>query len=404
MTVVVKEYVPAGYKRYVHPAASGMTDLVDATDDLAVSGGSDDGYDNYTTRPQRGGYAPRPRGDYTPRRFRGGNYRGGNRGGNRSHPSRGIEPNWWALSADSPVHQTDMDFWRWNQPQTVNLMKIEAGIDVRTTIMLRNIPNLVDFEDLKLFLDATSEGHYDFSYLRIDFSNNLNVGYAFVNFVRPEFITNFVERRVGQEWHMYGSLKKCEVSYATIQGIDCLLAKFRNSVVMEEIPRYRPKLWYHVDSPDLPTIGGLPDLEAIGTEIAFPPPNNEQKRRRSRDNAGTIGLFPPRRGRGPNGPGSDYREGNFDRGNSFAIAEQNQIEEQRQLRFNERRTIGYRRNDRREQFGGRNNRGYTQQLRYRNGNVNWNNHYHDNVEEEDDYFDQNDVHFRSNNRYSGYRR
>jgi hypothetical protein len=37
-----------------------------------------------------------------------------------------------------------------------------------------------------------------------------------------------------------------------------------------------------------------------------------------------------------------------DRGNYFAIAEQNQIEEQRQLRFNERRTIGYRGNDRRE--------------------------------------------------------
>ena len=75
-------------------------------------------------------------------------------------------------------------------------------------------------------------------------------------------------------------LKKCEASYATIQGIDCLLAKFRNSVVMEEIPRYRPKLWYHVDSQDLPTIGGLPGLDAIGTEVVFPSPNNEQKRRR----------------------------------------------------------------------------------------------------------------------------
>jgi hypothetical protein len=47
----IKEYVPSGYKRYAHPAASDMADLVDATDDLAVPGGSDDGYDNYTTRP-----------------------------------------------------------------------------------------------------------------------------------------------------------------------------------------------------------------------------------------------------------------------------------------------------------------------------------------------------------------
>jgi hypothetical protein len=114
--------------------------------------------------------------------------------------------------------------------------------------------------------------------------------------------------------------------------------------VVEEIPRYRPKRWYHVDSPD---------LAAIGTNIAFHLPNNDQKRRRSRDNAGTIGLFPPHRGSDPNGPGSDYREGNFDRGNSFAIAEQNQIEEQRELRFNESRTIGYHGNDRGEQYGNR---------------------------------------------------
>jgi hypothetical protein len=365
-----------------------MSDLVAATEDLAVYGESDDGYNHYTTRRQRDEYTPHSRGDYTPRRFR---------GGNRAHHSRGIEPNWWALSKDSPVHQMDMEFWRWNQPQTVNLDKIEAGIDVRTTIMLRNIPNRVDFEDLKLFLDATSEGHYDFSYLRIDFSNNLNVGYAFVNFVRPEFITNFVQRRVGLEWNMYGSLKKCEVSYATIQGIDCLLAKFRNSVVMEEIPRYRPKLWYHIDSTDLPTIGGAPDLDAIGTEAEFPAPNNEQKRRRSRDNAGTIGLYPPRRGRGPGGPGSYYREGQYDRGNSYAIAEEQQIEQQRQLNFNERRTIGFRGNDRR-QHGPPRARVCNQQLRYRNGG------YNNNTEEEYDHFDQNNVHFRGNNRHSGYYR
>ncbi|KAG9759374.1 hypothetical protein KCU73_g3421, partial [Aureobasidium melanogenum] len=190
---------------------------------------------------------------------------------------------------------------------------------------------------------------------------------------------------------MYGSLKKCEVSYATIQGIDCLLAKFRNSVVMEEIPRYRPKLWYHVDSTDLPTIAGLPDREAIGTEATFPPPNNEQKRKRSRDNAGTIGLFPPRRGRGPYGPGSHFREGQYDRGTSFAIEEERQHEEQRQLRFNERRLIGYRGNDRGQRPGLRNGR--SQQSRYPDQ--------YD--EEEDDYFDEEDAFFRGNYR-SHYRR
>ncbi|THZ45038.1 hypothetical protein D6C90_04613 [Aureobasidium pullulans] len=94
----------------------------------------------------------------------------------------------------------------------------------------------------------SSFGHCDFSHLRIDFSTELNVGYAFVNFTHPEHITNFVNAKVGKPWSLYGSTKRCKVSYATIQGIDCLLAKFRNSVIMEEAASCRPKLWYHHES------------------------------------------------------------------------------------------------------------------------------------------------------------
>ncbi|THY89280.1 hypothetical protein D6C93_06953 [Aureobasidium pullulans] len=90
------------------------------------------------------------------------------------------------------------------------------------------------------------------TYLRIDFSTELNVGYAFVNFTHPEHITNFVNAKVGKPWSLYGSTKRCEVSYATIQGIDCLLAIFRNSVIMEEAASCRPKLWYHHESDVLP--------------------------------------------------------------------------------------------------------------------------------------------------------
>ncbi|TIA05798.1 hypothetical protein D6C81_10276, partial [Aureobasidium pullulans] len=59
-------------------------------------------------------------------------------------------------------------------------------------------------------------------------STELNVGYAFVNFTHPEHITNFVNANIGKPWSLYGSTKRCEVSYATIQGIDCLLAEDRN--------------------------------------------------------------------------------------------------------------------------------------------------------------------------------
>ncbi|THZ09031.1 hypothetical protein D6C95_01406 [Aureobasidium pullulans] len=331
--ISAKEYSPRGYVRYAHPAAQGGMDQLEiATRELAI----DDGYDNGRQYQGFSQYA-----DYPPRRGHGPRRaRGGYRGGYRGHGGRGA----LVLSEDSIVHQTDMEFWRFNQPQTVNLLKIEAGVDVRTTVMLRNIPNRVDSHDLKEWLDKSSFGHYDFSYLRIDFSTELNVGYAFVNFTHPEHITNFVNSKVGKPWNLYGSTKRCEVSYATIQGIDCLLAKFRNSVIMEEAASCRPKLWYHHESDD------LPDTNAVGTEAPFPAPNNEQKRKRSRDNATTIGLFPSRHGRGPYGPGSHYREGQYDRGTSFAIEEERQHEEQRQVRF-ERRQLGYRGNGQYQQFG-----------------------------------------------------
>ncbi|THW86597.1 hypothetical protein D6D15_07269 [Aureobasidium pullulans] len=93
-----------------------------------------------------------------------------------------------------------------------------------TDFLLAEARNSVIMEEVW----KSSFGHYDFSYLRIDFSTELNVGYAFVNFTHPERITNFVSAKVGKPWSLSGSTKRCEVSYATIQGIDCLLAKVRN--------------------------------------------------------------------------------------------------------------------------------------------------------------------------------
>ena len=91
------------------------------------------------------------------------------------------------------------------------------------------------------------EGQYDFSYLRIDLSNNLNAECVFACFVHAAFVANCVFQRAGEEWNMCGSLKKCEVSYATIQGIDCLVARFCDSATVDG--RYRKHgLSYRVDS------------------------------------------------------------------------------------------------------------------------------------------------------------
>jgi hypothetical protein len=70
-----------------------------------------------------------------------------------------------------------------NHHNHVDIERIRSGQDVRTTIMLRNIPNKVTQADLKTIVDQSSLGKYDFMYLRIDFANDCNVGYAFINFV-----------------------------------------------------------------------------------------------------------------------------------------------------------------------------------------------------------------------------
>ncbi|KAG5752473.1 hypothetical protein H9Q69_000481 [Fusarium xylarioides] len=169
----------------------------------------------------------------------------------------------------------------------VDLNELIAGRDVRTTIMLRNIPNKVDQPLLKKIVDVSSFGRYDFMYLRIDFANDCNVGYAFINFVKAEYIIDFFQARANKRWNCFRSDKVAEISYATIQGKDCLVQKFRNSSVMLEAEHYRPKLFFTIHSDD-------PNL--VGQEEPFPGPDNQSKMKRSVENAEHVGLFTPTAG------------------------------------------------------------------------------------------------------------
>lgn len=164
----------------------------------------------------------------------------------------------------------------------VDVNRIREGTDVRTTIMLRNIPNKVDQAMLKDIVDESSWGKYDFMYLRIDFANDCNVGYAFINFVDPLDIIDFVNSRGNQRWNCFKSDKIAEISYATIQGKDCLVQKFRNSSVMLEAAHYRPKLYY--------TSNG-PTPQMAGQEEPFPEPDNQSKMKRSCENAEHVGMY-----------------------------------------------------------------------------------------------------------------
>ncbi|KNE55287.1 hypothetical protein AMAG_01197 [Allomyces macrogynus ATCC 38327] len=146
-----------------------------------------------------------------------------------------------------------------------DVLRILSGKDTRTTIMIRNIPNKYSQQMLIDFINESHRGQYDFLYLRMDFKNKCNVGYAFCNMVNVAAVVSFAQRVVGKKWTRFNSDKVCMLSYANIQGKQALIDKFRNSSVMDEHPSYRPKIFY--------TSGPL-----AGEEEVFPPPTNRAHR------------------------------------------------------------------------------------------------------------------------------
>ena len=92
-----------------------------------------------------------------------------------------------------------------------------AGDDKRTTLMIKNIPNKYTQKMLLTTIDEKFRGTYDFFYLPIDFKNKCNVGYAFINMVRPEYIIPLIQKFDRKKWEKFNSEKVCNISYARIQ-------------------------------------------------------------------------------------------------------------------------------------------------------------------------------------------
>jgi len=79
-----------------------------------------------------------------------------------------------------------------------------------------------------MLLDEVNIAHvgtYDFFYLPIDFKNKCNVGYAFVSFLEPAGIVEFVKNFKGKRWKFFNSEKICAVTYARIQGKAAMIGR-----------------------------------------------------------------------------------------------------------------------------------------------------------------------------------
>ena len=105
------------------------------------------------------------------------------------------------------------------EKQFLNLDDIANGKDLRTTIMIRNIP--IKYTDEKLNEEFKEfHGKYDCLYMPYDYEKNGNRGYAFINFVNPLHILLFYEKFNGKKWIHFESSKICELNMAHFQGFN----------------------------------------------------------------------------------------------------------------------------------------------------------------------------------------
>eukprot|EP01103_Thecamoeba_quadrilineata_P002247 TRINITY_DN12237_c0_g1_i1.p1 TRINITY_DN12237_c0_g1~~TRINITY_DN12237_c0_g1_i1.p1 ORF type:complete len:999 (-),score=200.18 TRINITY_DN12237_c0_g1_i1:170-3166(-) len=132
---------------------------------------------------------------------------------------------------------------------SIDLTRVAEGQDVRTTLMIKNIPNKYSQKMLLSAVDEKHKGLYDFFYLPIDFKNKCNVGYAFINFISPLSISSFYSIFNHSKWEKFNSEKVCAITYARIQGKNSLISHFQNSSLMCEDRKCRPII-FHSEGPN----------------------------------------------------------------------------------------------------------------------------------------------------------
>jgi hypothetical protein len=115
-----------------------------------------------------------------------------------------------------------------------------------TTIMLRNIPNR--YTNGQLIVELNEEGFagtYNFLYVPIDFRNNCNVGYAFVNFLTEDWCQSFSEHMEGYRFQRFNSAKRACCVPAYVQGLEANVEHYRSTLVGSDEPLHRPVVFHN---------------------------------------------------------------------------------------------------------------------------------------------------------------
>jgi len=108
--------------------------------------------------------------------------------------------------------------------------------------MIRHIPNKYSTTSLLEEINIEFKGKFDFFYLPMDYDNQCNLGYAFVNFVDPLHVLQFYSQYKSRKWKKYKSHKECDLSYAKFQGKTELTCHLEKSCLMNKMTEEKKNL------------------------------------------------------------------------------------------------------------------------------------------------------------------
>jgi hypothetical protein len=121
------------------------------------------------------------------------------------------------------------------QNYVIDIEKIINEKDIRTTLMIKNIPSYISQVELLDKINLNHRDNFNFFYLPIDFNKKTNAGYAFINFKSPKMIINFFLEFNSKPWGFKNSNKIAYVSYARIQGYRSISSHFKKSNIMRQV-------------------------------------------------------------------------------------------------------------------------------------------------------------------------
>ncbi|MCQ2816653.1 MAG: hypothetical protein MJ252_05225 [archaeon] len=113
----------------------------------------------------------------------------------------------------------------------INIDNIRKGIEHKTTVVIKNIPQSYSMENFIFLLRYNQINHFNLIYFPIKTRNQKNFGFAFINFISPIYIIDFYEKfqsKMNEEKSNF-----YELYYCYNQGIQKIKRHYSPKFIME---------------------------------------------------------------------------------------------------------------------------------------------------------------------------